>query len=140
MTNVKLSIIVPTYNHEKYIEECIRSILMQKMKFNYEVLIGEDCSKDKTAMVLKKLENEIPHNYKIFYREKNMGMGPMGNAWDLQNRAKGEYIISIEGDDFFIDEHKLQKQVDFLDKHKEFIAVAHNCQVVDKNSKYSLES
>ena len=101
MNDIKLSIIVPTYNHERYIEECINSILMQEIDFSYEVLIGEDCSKDSTAQVLRRLEHKLPEEYTIFYREQNMGMGKTGNAWDLQCRAKGEYIITIEGDDFF---------------------------------------
>ena len=134
MSNIKLSVIVPTYNHEDYIEECIRSIMSQEMVFEYEVLIGEDCSKDGTRKVLKKLETELPANYKIFYRENNMGMGPSGNAWDLQRRAKGEYIITIEGDDYFLYNQKLKTQVEFLDEHKDFIAVAHNCQVVNEDS------
>lgn len=135
MNDIKLSIIVPTYNHERYIEECINSILMQEIDFSYEVLIGEDCSKDGTAQVLRRLEHKLPEEYTIFYREQNMGMGKTGNAWDLQCRAKGEYIITIEGDDFFLEKDKLKRQVEFLNNNKDFIAVTHNCKVVDENSK-----
>ena len=135
MNDIKLSIIVPTYNHERYIEECINSILMQDIDFSYEVLIGEDCSKDNTAQVLKNLEYKLPGEYTIFYRENNMGMGKTGNAWDLQCRARGEYILTIEGDDYFLEKDKLKKQVKFLDNNKDFIAVTHNCKVVDENSK-----
>ena len=134
MDDIKLSIIVPTYNHERYIEECINSILMQDINFTYEVLIGEDCSKDNTAQVLRGLENRLPAEYTIFYRENNMGMGKTGNAWDLQCRARGEYILTIEGDDFFLDKEKIKKQVEFLDNNPDFIAVTHNCKVVDENS------
>lgn len=131
---MKLSIIVPTYNHEAYIEECIHGILKQNVNFEYEVLIGEDCSKDHTAEVLRKLEKSLPSNFKIFYREKNLGGGDFGNVDDLISRAVGEYITVLEGDDYWIYENKLQRQVDFLDSHKDYVAVAHNCIVVDQDS------
>ena len=131
---MKLSIIVPTYNHEDYIKKCITSILEQKIDFEYEVLIGEDCSSDNTARILKDMEPTFPSNFSVLYREVNMGVGKNGNAWDLQRRAKGEYIITIEGDDYLLYEYKLQKQVEFLDANQEFIAIAHNCTVVDKFS------
>ena len=134
MNNVKLSVIVPTYNHEKYIKECIDSILAQEIDFTYEVLIGEDCSRDNTRAVLKDIEKALPENFKIYYREKNMGMGRTGNAWDLQKRAKGEYIITIEGDDFFLYNRKLKEQVEFLNKNKDYIAIAHKCKIVDEKS------
>ena len=132
--NPVLSILVPVYNHENYIRECIESILKQKVKFKYEVLIGEDCSKDNTREILTAMKDELPDNFHIFFREKNMGIGEKGNASDLQRRAKGKYFIYLEGDDFWKYENKLQEQVDFLETHSEYIAVAHNCEVVDKNS------
>lgn len=134
MSNIKLSVIVPTYNHEKYIEECINSILMQKVDFEYEVLIGEDCSTDDTANVLRRIEQRLPSNYYVFYREKNLGVGVDGNVRELQSRARGKYVITIEGDDYLVYEHKLQKQVDFLEENDDVYAVAHYCQVVDENS------
>lgn len=129
---IKLSIIVPVYNHEKYIEQAIRSILQQKVKFNYEVIIGEDCSKDKSKDILKCLEKECPSNFQFYYREKNMGA--RRNIRDLYSRMCGEYFIVLEGDDYWIDSEKLQKQVDFLDSNKEYIACAHRVKVVDKDS------
>jgi glycosyltransferase involved in cell wall biosynthesis len=131
---MKLSIIVPTYNHEAYIEECIHGILKQKVDFEYEVLIGEDCSKDHTRDVLKRLEENLPAYFQIFYREENLGGGDFGNVDDLISRAVGEYITVLEGDDYWIYENKLQRQVDFLDNHPDYVAVAHNCIVVDQNS------
>ena len=135
MSKLLLSVVVPTYNHEKYIKECIDSILMQKVNFEYEVLIGEDLSPDGTACVLKEMEPDLPDNVRIFYREKNMGLGKNGNARDLHSKAKGKYVVTIEGDDYFTDKCKLQKQVDFLEKHPEYFAVAHGCTVVDEHSK-----
>lgn len=125
-----VSVVFPTYNHEKFIEQAINSILKQKVNFNYEVLIGEDASTDKTSDVLKNMEKYLPQNFHIFYRKKNLGM--IGNFYDLIERAKGKYIINLEGDDYWIYDLKLQKQVDFLETHPEYIAIAHNTLVVDK--------
>lgn len=130
-----LSIIVPIYNHEKYIRQCINGILMQEVNFEYEVLIGEDCSTDKSANILVEIEEELPSNFQIFYREKNMGMGRGGNASDLAKRAKGKYIITLEGDDYWTYKYKLREQVEFLENHTEYVAVAHNCLMVDENGK-----
>lgn len=131
---VKLSVIVPTYNHSSYIQKCIESILMQKVDFEYEVLIGDDCSQDDTQNVLKSMEKTLPTNFHIFYREKNLGVGINGNVRDLQSRALGKYIVTIEGDDYLTYEYKFQKQVDYLDANPKCFAVAHNCDVVDEKS------
>ena len=133
MCDIKLSIIVATYCQEKYIEQALRSILMQKTDFRYEVLIGEDCSPDKTADVIRGLEKELPDYFHVFYRRKNLGEA--GNNSDLIRRAKGDYLLFLEGDDYFLSEDKLQSQVDFLDNNPSFIAVAHNTMVVDANGK-----
>lgn len=135
MNEPKLSVIIPTYNHENYIEECIRSVLMQRVDFEYEVLIGEDCSPDGTREVLKRLEKELPDYFHIYYRETNMGIWKNNNADDLRDKAQGKYLITIEGDDFLVDPDKFQRQVDFLDNNPDYIAVCHKCLPVDKDSK-----
>lgn len=129
MNDIKLSIIVAVYCHEQYIEQAIKSILLQKVNFNYEVLIGEDCSPDRSADVLRKMEQQLPSYFHIYYREKNLGEHQ--NNYDLQDKAQGDYIIFLEGDDYWTDSHKLQKQADFLDAHPDYIAVAHSVKVVD---------
>lgn len=126
-----ISIIVPVYNHEKYIEQAIQSILMQKVKLSYEVLIGEDCSTDKSREVLKKIEPNLPKNFHIYYRNHNFGAKK--NINDLYSKMKGRYFIVLEGDDFWNYEYKLQKQYDFLENNKDYIAVAHRTQVVGKS-------
>ena len=127
---MKLSIIVAVYNHEKYIEKAIRSIMAQKTNFEYEVLIGEDCSTDNSKTILKTLEKECPSNFKFFYRKNNLGSEE--NFRDLYSRMIGKYFIVLEGDDYWIYDRKLQEQVDFLDHNSEYIACAHNVMVVNK--------
>lgn len=132
-----LSIVVTTYGHEIFIREALDSILMQKTTFRYEVLVGEDASPDSTKDILQEYEKKHPEIFTMFYREKNMGTHD--NGWDLSLRCKGKYVICLEGDDFWIDTDKLEKQIQFLEAHPEYIAVAHNCLVVDEQSRPSGE-
>ena len=126
-----VSIVCATYNHEKFIPDALNSILMQKTDFDFEVLIGEDCSTDNSRAVLKDFEARYPGKFQMFYRETNYGAAK--NVLDLYQRTRGKYLISLETDDFWVDPNKLQKQVDFLESHPEFVSVAHPCIMVDEN-------
>ncbi len=135
MENIMLSIYVATYNHEKYITKALDSILMQKTDYSYEVWVGEDCSPDSTREVLKEYEKLHPGKFNILYRSHNMHKDPIGNAGDLKSRCRGKYIIALEGDDYWTDEYKIDKQIRFLEEHPEYIAIAHDCTVVDAQSR-----
>lgn len=130
---IMVSVVCPTYGHEKYIRKALDSILMQKVNFNMEVLVGEDCSPDNSREILKEYEKKYPGFFTVFYREKNMG--PKKNIMDLLKGTKGKYFIILELDDFWVDENKLQKQVDFLETHNDYFAVCHKFIVVDENDK-----
>ncbi len=127
----KVSVVVATYNHEKYIAHALESIISQKVDFDYEVLVGEDCSTDNTAEIVKKYADMYPDIIVPFIREKNLGIG--GNVPELMTHISGEYVSFIEGDDYWIDDHKLQKQVDFMDSHPDYVACFGKCIVVDEN-------
>lgn len=129
--NIKVSVIMPVYNHEPYIAQAIESVLMQKVNFKYELLIGEDCSTDNSLAVINQYKDY--EQVIIFAREKNMHNQKIRNALDLRLKSCGEYIITLEGDDYWTDENKLQKQVDFLDSHPEYISCSHRFTVIDKN-------
>lgn len=131
--DIMLSIVVATYNHAPYIEQAIDGILCQKVDFSYEVLIGEDCSDDNSREILRQLEESLPENFTIFYRDCNLGM--RDNFYDLFRRTRGKYIIVLESDDFWTYEYKLQRQVDFLENNPEYIAVAHNVLIADETGK-----
>ena len=134
MEEIMLSIVLPVYNHEKYIAQALDSVLMQKTKYSYEVLVGEDASADNTGMILKEYEKTYPGKFKVFYREKNMFQMGKSNSLDLRQRAKGKYLVFLEGDDFWTDENKIERQISFLEEHPDYIAVAHNCVVVGETS------
>ncbi len=127
----KVSVVVPTYNQEKYIGHTLQSIVNQKTDFEIEVLVGDDCSTDNTAAVVKEYADRYPDLIIPYFRKKNLGMG--GNAPELMTHIQGEYVAMIEGDDYWIDEHKLQKQVDFMDSHPEYVACFGKHIMVDEN-------
>lgn len=126
----KLSVLCPSYNHEPYLRQALDSILMQETDFLFEVLVGEDCSPDRSRDILREYETRYPGFFQMFYRETNLG--GTRNGYDLYMRARGEYIIVLETDDYWTDPHKLQKQVDFLDTHPAYIGCAHDCKTVDE--------
>ena len=104
MKNIDLSICVQTYNYEKYIKKALDSIFKQETSYIFEVLVGEDCSMDKTREVLK--QYEIEHKdyinngqLKVFYRPHNMNNESPNNSEDLKKYCRGKYAISLEGDD-----------------------------------------
>ena len=127
---IKVSVVVAAYNEEKYIGHTLESVISQKVDFDYEILVGDDCSSDGTAAVIREYAKKYPDIVVPFIREKNLGM--TGNSLDLINRAQGEYIALVEGDDYWIDENKLQKQVTFLDANKEYVACFGLCIIVDE--------
>lgn len=137
MRDIAVSVYITTYNHEKYLSYALESVLMQKVNFNIEVLVGDDASTDGTANIMRKYEADYPGFFTMIYRKKNMYRDPtsIGNGRDLVQRCKGKYIIALEGDDFWTDPNKLQKQYNFLESHSDYIAVAHNTIVVDENNK-----
>ena len=134
MTNdekIKVSVICVTYNHEKYIRQALDSIVHQKTDFNFEILVGEDCSTDSTRDILKEYEIKYPDLFRMYYRDKNLGATL--NEYELFMDAKGDYIAALELDDIWTDDDKLQKQFDFLENNREYIGVAHDFDIIDKD-------
>lgn len=136
-TNINEEILVTVsmtvYNHEEYIEHAIQSVLMQKVNFKYEFLIGEDCSTDQSYEICQKLAGNNPNKIHLIHREKNIGAKK--NLTELWLISQGKYLIHLEGDDYWTDENKLQKQVDFLESHPDYIACGHKFHVVDRYEK-----
>jgi glycosyltransferase involved in cell wall biosynthesis len=129
MANLKVSIICITYNHENFIRHSLESFIMQKSDFDFEVIIGEDCSADNTREILKEFEQKYSNIIKPIYRDKNIGA--MKNFIDILYRARGEYIALCEGDDYWTDPLKLQKQVDFLDENPDYVMCCHGAKCIN---------
>ena len=125
-TDIVVSINTLTYNHEKYIAQCIEGILLQKTNFAFELLIHDDASTDKTADIIREYEKKFPLIIKPIYQTENQWAKGIKNSVTYQYpRAKGKYIAICEGDDYWIDENKLQMQVDFLENNPEYTMCFH---------------
>jgi glycosyltransferase involved in cell wall biosynthesis len=124
---MKLSVFILTYNHERFIEQAVRSVLMQKTGFPFELVIGEDASTDATAHLVRRLQAEHPDKVRATIRTHNVGMHR--NFIETYRACAGEYVAFLDGDDYWTSPDKLQKQVDFLDAHPACSLCFHNVQV-----------
>lgn len=130
--NVKVSIFCITYNQEKYVEETLKGFLSQKTNFEWQVHVFDDASTDATPQILKKYAEDYPGVILVTLREKNLGV--VRNYFDAARSMKSEYVCFCEGDDYWIDQNKLQKQVDFLDANPTFSACCHRIRVENEIS------
>jgi len=131
MKNILVSINCITYNHEKYIADAIESFLMQKTNFKYEILIHDDASTDNTVNIIKSYENKYPDMIKPIYQTENQySKGIKVDQLNLE-RVKGKYIAICEGDDYWTDPYKLQKQVNFMEDNLECGMCFHATKIID---------
>ncbi|MCY7410439.1 MAG: glycosyltransferase [Chitinophagales bacterium] len=114
---MKVSICCITYNHESFIAKALDSFLMQQTNFDFEIVVGEDCSTDNTRNILLDFKKKNPEKIKLICNQNNIGV--FANLDQTLLACTGEYIAICDGDDYWIDPLKLQKQVDFLEKNKE---------------------
>jgi glycosyltransferase involved in cell wall biosynthesis len=125
----RVSVCVITYRHERFIERAIRSVLEQETSFPVEIVVGEDGSPDGTRAVLQKLDHDFPGRLTLLLRDSNLGMQP--NFIATYAQCRGEFVAMLEGDDYWTDPHKLQRQVDALDQHSEWSGCFHPAEYVD---------
>jgi glycosyltransferase involved in cell wall biosynthesis len=123
----KLSVVMITYNHAKYIEQAVNSVLLQDTNFDYEIIIGEDCSTDRTREILIEFQKRHPEKIKLVLHPENVGM--ISNFTFVLNRARGQYIALIEGDDYWTSPNKLQQQVDYMEANPECRICFHEVEV-----------
>lgn len=119
---VIVSVVVLTYNHEKYIKDALKSIVAQKTSFNYEVLVGDDCSSDETLAILMDYQTRYPNLIKIFNRKVNMGATK--NLSLLFKECSGKYIALLDGDDYWLNPNRLQILKDNLE-NSDFVCISH---------------
>ena len=111
-----VTVVCITYKHEEFIAQALDSFLMQKTNFKFKVFVGEDCGPDGTADIVREYAARYPDIIVPFLREKNMGA--QRNLIDMCQQATSPYIAFCEGDDYWVDEYKLQKQFDYMETHK----------------------
>lgn len=131
-----VTVITIAYNHEPYIRECLEGIVSQRTTFPFELLIHDDASTDRTADIIREYEAKYPDIVKPIYQTENQysrGV-PIGHTF-LYPRAQGKYIAECEGDDYWTDPLKLQKQVDFLESHPDYGMVSSRAEIYYHDNK-----
>lgn len=123
-----------TYGHEEFIREAIEGVLMQQVNFDLELIISNDCSPDKTDEVIQEILKHHPLAAKIVYIRHDTNIGMMPNFIFALQQCKGKYTALCEGDDYWTNPHKLQKQIDFLEANQEYVACFHNADVIENGS------
>lgn len=128
MDGIKVSVAILTYFHEYYIERSLKSALSQITDFDYEIVLSDDCSKDQTIEIIKKYRDLYPEKIRLIEHKENVGI--CRNEYDNWIECKGEYIVILAGDDAFCDDNKLQRQVEFLEKNRKYVAVGTRVKTV----------
>lgn len=131
--NTGIDIIFPTFNHEKYVAQAIESIINQKTKYQYRIIIGEDKSIDRTREIVLRYYRAYPEKIALVLWKQNVGATK--NAYLLEKMSNAKYVTILEGDDYWTDPLKLEKQISFLEQHDDFIGTAHNVRCVDEERK-----
>lgn len=128
-TEKLVSIWITAYNHENYISQALDSVLMQKTSFDYEIVVGEDCSKDRTREIVLSYQEKYPAKIKLFLPEKNLGMKAMFEQ--TYKMCTGKYQAWLDGDDYWTDPFKLQKQIDLMEADKDIVMTFHRCEILN---------
>lgn len=129
-----VSVCMISYNHEKFINQALDSVLMQKVNFDYEIVVGEDCSTDNTRNYLLDYSGKYPDLFKLVLQKQNVGS--IQNFIDSLNACTGKYIAYLETDDYWTDDYKLQKQIDFLENNPDYGMVHTRASVVNQHNDF----
>lgn len=131
-SDITLSICCITYNHEAYIAQALEGFLMQQTNFKVEIIIGEDCSTDRTRQIIEEYVLKYPGKINLITSEFNVGANQ--NCKRVFEAIRGKYIAICDGDDYWTDPLKLQKQVDFLEKNQNYIMCCHYSKRIKENN------
>ncbi|MBT0663398.1 glycosyltransferase [Geobacter pelophilus] len=134
-----VSVCITAYNHEKYIAQAIESVLAQKVDFDYEILIGEDDSPDRTRAIVSEYHARFPDKIRLFLNSRENVVyinGRVTGLWNFYNNfhnAKGKYIALLDGDDYWTDPNKLQKQIVAMEANSDCTICFHDAQMLMDN-------
>lgn len=129
-----VSVCCQTYNHKNYIAQAIVSFLMQKTNFNFEILLRDDASIDGTAEICKLYSEKYPTLIQLLAYKENQFQKGVRPFLDNVKRARGKYIALCEGDDYWTDPYKLQKQVDFLEANPDYVFTFHDAVILNQKT------
>ena len=127
-----VSVVMITYGHENYIRQAIEGVLMQNCNFAVELIVANDCSPDTTDYIINDIIQNYPEGKWITYYNHHENLGMMANFNFAIQQAKGKYIALCDGDDYWTDPHKLQKQVDFLEANSDYAMCTHVAKEVNE--------
>ncbi len=130
---IQVSVFCAAYNHEKYIRQCLEGILQQETNFAFEIIVHDDASTDSTASIIREYETKYPSIIKPIYQEQNQYANKLMMRKFMFPKARGRYVAFCEGDDFWVDPHKLQKQFDALEAHPECAFSMHKVACVNED-------
>ncbi len=134
MNDIKVTVYCITYNQEKYIEQTLSSLVMQKANFKYEVLVHDDASTDRTPEIIRDFEQKYPDIIKpILQTENQYSKGINIASVHLQPLTRGKYVANCEGDDYWTDEYKLQTQYDIMEQNPDVALCVHRVQCVNED-------
>lgn len=136
MDKIQVSIRCFTYNHERFIRQCLEGVVMQKTDFRFEAIVHDDASTDNTAAIIREYAEKYPDIIKPIYETENQYSKHDGSLTRIMNaHTRGKYIAMCEGDDYWTDPYKLQKQVDFLESHPDYVMCSHLFDVYNERNK-----
>lgn len=127
-----VSIIMLTYNHRRYVAEAIESVLAQNTSYRYELLIGDDNSSDNTREIIGEYAKKHPDTIRAFFHQTNLGC--TANLLYMYKQSSGKYIAYLEGDDKWVSDTKLQQQIDFLEKNRDYSAVTNLIEIISEKN------
>lgn len=128
-----VSVKMITYKHEPYIRQAIEGVLMQQLDFEFDLIIADDCSPDNTYEIVNNIIGNHPKGYRIKYFRHGKNIGILANSIYALNQCKGKYVGICEGDDYWTDPLKLQKQVEFLENNKDFSVCGTYTQILNND-------
>ena len=135
-----VSIFVPVFNHEPYLRQCLDGILCQQVSFNYEIIVHDDASTDKSVDIIREYSDKYPHIIRPVFEKEGQYAKVGDMLWPIRLKyanPDAKYVANCDGDDYWIDNFKLQKQVDFLESHSDFGLVATVCRsYIENEDKY----
>ena len=134
MNKPKISACLITFNHENFIRECLEGAISQIGDFDYEIIIGDDCSSDNTKQICLEYSTKYPNLIKYTKRNNNLGM--IGNWIATISECSANYIALCEGDDYWTDPYKLKKQVDFLEANSDYVLSFHKVKILKPSGEF----
>ncbi len=134
MKEIKVSACIITYNQQDFIKDCLEGAINQELHYDYEIVIGDDCSTDNTFQICQEYAQKYPDKIRLLSRDKNLGMAI--NWIETIKSCKGKYIALCEGDDYWTAPNKLQKQVDFLESNPDVVLSFHQVSVLKTNGEF----